>query len=233
MGTPTRYPNGVTNVRATSPTGKLTEPDQSQIHTYFNDFDTYAAGDWTVTAVGTSTAALTNGDGGILLLTTGATSSNSESLQKVGESFSFELGKPMWFKARFKVSTLATVMVAGLQVTDTTPEDVTDGIYFLSADATGVVTIYCRKNATTGSTSAVAGQLVADTYTEFAWYWDGKDNVTFWQDGVAKGTLTSVAANYLPDTTTTPSFAVRTTSANARTMSLDYIYAAKQRVNGA
>jgi hypothetical protein len=94
---------------------------------------------------------------------------------------------------------------------------------------TGAVTGICRKNATTGSTSVSAGTLVADTYTELAWYWDGKDTVTFYQDKVAKGSVTGVAASYLPDTTCTPTFGVQTDSANARTMSVDYITIAKSR----
>lgn len=229
MASPTRFPSGVGTRRAADPLGMFIAPDPTQEHRFFDDFNVYTAGSWTVTAVGTSTAALAAGDGGILLLTTGTSSSDAESLQKTTEGFSFETGKPAWFKTRFKVSALTSVAVVGLQVTDTTPEDATDGIYFLTTVTTGAITIYCRKNATTGSTSATVGTLVADTYTDLAWYWDGKDSVIFWQDGVQKGTLTGVAANYLPDTTTTPSFGVRTTTAASKTMSLDYLFASKAR----
>lgn len=225
----TRYPNGLSTRRATNPFGNYTHPDQTDEHRLIDDFNTYASASWTNTTVGSGTAAIANGDGGILALVTSATSSDSVFLQKTGEGFSFETGKPAWFLARFSVSALTSVVVAGLQVTDTTPEDVTDGIYFLSTTATGAVTIYVRKNATTGSTSASAGTLVAGTMTEFAWYWDGKDTVAFWQDGVQKGSITGVAASYLPDTTTTASFGLRTTSAAAKTMNVDTIFASKSR----
>lgn len=229
MASPTRFPSGVTNVRSTSPTGMLMQPDPSVAHTFWEDFDFFLATDWTSTLVGSSTIALTAGDGGLVLQTTGATSGNSIFTQKIADSFTFETGKPMWFKWRGKVSTLTTTMQVGIIVTDTTPLDATDGIYFLSTTTTGVVTGIVRRNATTGSTSVAFGQLIADTFTELAWFWDGKDTVVFYQDGVAKGQVTGVAASYLPDTTGTVSYGVQTDSANARTMTTDYILAVKDR----
>jgi hypothetical protein len=225
----TRFPNGVSTARSIAPFGAYTHPDPTDQHSYENDFNTYVAGDWTITVVGSSTPALTAGDGGLLAITTSASSGDSAFLQKTIASFTFETGKPAWFAARFKVSTLATTAVIGLQVIDTTPLDVTDGIYFLSTTATGAVTGICRKNASTGSTSAAVGTLVADTFTEFAWYWDGKDTVAFYQDKVLKNSVTGVAASYLPDTTCTMSFGIQTDSANARTMTVDYIAVAKSR----
>jgi len=225
----TRYPNGLSTARKIAPFGDYTHPDPTDQHAYENDFNTYVSTDWTITVIGTSTPALVAGDGGILGITTSGASGDSAFLQKTIASYTFETGKPCWFASRFKVSTLTTTVVMGLQVIDTTPLDVTDGIYFLSTTATGAVTGICRKNATTGSTSASVGSLVADTYTELAWYWDGKDTVTFYQDKVAKSSVTGVAANYLPDTTCTVSFGIQTDSANARTMSVDYIHIAKSR----
>lgn len=225
----TRYPNGLSTRGSRDPFGAYTHPDQTDEHRFIDDFNTYASANYTNTTVGSGTAAIVNADGGVLALVTSATSSDSVYLQKVGEGYSFETGKPAWFLARFSVSALTSVVVAGLQVTDTTPEDVTDGIYFLSTTATGVVTIYVRKNASTGSASAVAGTLVAGVMTELAWYWDGKDTVNFYQDHVQKGSITGVAASYLPDTTTTPSFGLRTTSAAAKTMNVDTIYVSKSR----
>lgn len=225
----TRYPNGLSTRGSRDPFGAYTHPDDTDQHLYHNDFNLYAATDWTITVVGSSTPALTAGDGGLLAITTSASSGDSAFLQKTIGSFTFETGKPAWFGCRFKVSTLATTVVFGLQVIDTTPLDVTDGIYFLSTTATGAITGICRKNASTGSTSVAVGTLVADTYTELAWYWDGKDTVAFYQDRVQKGSVTGVAASYLPDTTTTVSFGIQTDSANARTMTVDYFTAAKSR----
>lgn len=228
MASPTRFPGGVGTRRKPDPLYNYSHPDPTDIHRFFDDFDTYTSGQWTATVTGTGTTALTAGDGGLLASVTSGASSDANYLQKTTEGFSFEVGKPAWFKTRFKVSALTTVVAIGLQVTDTTPEDVTDGIYFLSTVTTGAVTLYCRKDATTGSATGTGITLVADTYTEIAWYWDGKSEVQYFQDGVQKGAITGATA-YLPDTTTTPSFGIRTTTAAAKTLTIDYILAAKSR----
>lgn len=225
----TRLPAGLSTRKSTDPFGQYSHPDQTDEHRFMDDFNTYTATNWTITVVGTSTPALVAGDGGLLGVTTSTASSDSAFLQKLPESYSFEAGKPAWFGARFRVDALSSVVVFGLQVTDTTPEDVTDGIYFLSTTGTGALTGYVRRNATTGSASVSAGTLVANTFTEVAWYWDGKDTVTFYQDRVARGSITGVAANYLPDTTTAVSFGLRTTTAAARTLTVDYFFASKSR----
>lgn len=225
----TRLPNGLSTRKPTDPFGAYFHPDQTDEHRYIDDFNAYTSTAWTNTVVGTSTPALVAGDGGLLAIATSTANNDSSFLQRVPEGYSFETGKPAWFSARFKVSALTSVVVMGLQVTDTTPEDVTDGIYFLSTTGTGAVTAYVRKNASTGSASASCGTLVADTYTELAWYWDGKDSVSVYQDRVLKNTITGVAASYLPDTTTTISFGLRTTTAAAKTMTVDFFYISKSR----
>lgn len=230
MAAPTRFPSGVGTRRKPDPLYNFSHPDPTDMHRFFDDFDTYTSGQWTATVTGSGTTALAAGDGGLLASVTSGASSDANYLQKTTEGFSFEAGKPMWFKTRLQVSALTTVIVVGLQVTDTTPEDVTDGIYFLSTVTTGAVTVYCRKDATTGSATGTGITLVAGTYTELAWYWNGKSEVQYFQDGVQKGAIANVTAStYLPDTTATVSFGIRTTTAAAKTLTLDYILAAKSR----
>jgi len=72
MGTPSRFNNGVTNVGKNHFAANFKAMVPTKYHQYFNDFDTYVAGDWTVTAVGAGTQALTDGDGGLLLRTNAA-----------------------------------------------------------------------------------------------------------------------------------------------------------------
>ena len=45
----THFTSGVTNVGADSTLGKLKAPAPHKYHSYFNDFDTYLASDWTIT----------------------------------------------------------------------------------------------------------------------------------------------------------------------------------------
>lgn len=226
----TRFPNGLSTRKKTDPYGDYFHPDQTDEHRYIDDFNNFTSTQWTNTVVGTSTPALVGADGGILSIATSTANNDSSFLQRTPELYSLETGYPAWFSCRFQVSALTSVVVFGLQVTDTTPEDVTDGVYWVSTTATGALTIFSRKNATTGSTSSTAaGTLVAGTYTQLAWYWDGKDSIAFYQDRVQKGTLTGIAASFLPDTTLTPSFGLRTTTAAAKTMLVDYFYISKSR----
>lgn len=231
MPVPSRFPSGVSTRRVNSPLGNFPRPAPSDTHAYWDDFDTYTAAQWVVTAVGAGTAALAAADGGTIAVTTTAASSDSVFLQLTPSGFTFEMGKQAWFESRFKVNVLTSVVQLGLIVADTTPLDATDGIYFLSTTATGAVTTIVRLNATTGSTSGTGIALVADTFTTLAWYWDGKGTLTYYQDGVAKGSITGItASNFLPDTICTPSFGVQTSTTAARVLTVDYILAAKSRV---
>lgn len=230
MPAPSRFLSGVSSRKYPDPLYNYTDVDPTDLHRFWEDFDTYTSGQWTATVTGTGTTALTAGDGGLLASVTSGANNDANYLQKTTEGFSFEANRQAWFKTRFKVSALTSVVVIGLQVTDTTPEDVTDGVYFLSTTGTGAVSLICRQNATTGSTSATGMTLVADTYTELSWYWDGKGNLQYFQDGRQLGTITGITtSNFLPDTTTTVSFGIRTTSAAVKTLTIDYILAAKAR----
>lgn len=234
MGTPVRFPHGLTNVGKVSPFAQMGLPSPMAYHTYFNDFDHYVSGDWTITNVGTTpTQALTDIDGGCLLLTMAATDDSSSFLQKKGESFLPASGKKLFFAARFKVSDATqSDFVMGLQVTDTTPLDVTDGIYFQKDDGDANVDFYVSKDATTGRlTTTAATTVTADTFLELAFFFDGKRYVSLWKDGAQVGNvdLTTTLATYLPDTELTISFGVQNGEAVAKTMAVDYIFAAQER----
>ncbi len=113
-----------------------------------------------------------------------------------------------------------------MQVTDSTPLDVTDGIYFLKSAAATAWDILLRKDATTGSTGATGiATCVADTYMVLGWHYDGKSAVKYYVDDVHKGTL-DASSTYLPDTELTVSFGVFGAS---MVLSIDYILAAKER----
>lgn len=227
----TRFPYGLTNVGETDLFADMVQPDPTLFHEYFNDFDTYVAGDWTVTETDAgATQALTAGDGGLLLITNTAADNDLVALQKNPAAFSFTAGKKLFFRCRFKVSDATqSDVVFGLQVVDTTPLDVTDGVYFLKADGAATVDVICRKNASTGSTSATAvATLANDTFIELGFYYDGAGKVAYEVNGAVVGSLDASSA-YLPDTTCTVSFALQNGEAVAKTMTVDYVYVAKER----
>lgn len=234
--TPSRFPNGVTNVLKTSTLGMFCGMDPTKHHLFFDDFDRYVAADWTITAVGAGTQALADGDGGVLLLTNAAADNDSQQLQKVGESFLLEAGKRAWFKARFKVSDATqSDFLIGLCVADTTLQGavsgagVTDGIFFSKDDGDALLDVQCQKNATTGQTRAAGIATVADdTFLTVGLYYDGVSELKYFVNDAQLGTL-DATATYLPDTELTVSFAIMNGEAVAKTMTVDYILAAKER----
>lgn len=205
-------------------------PSGNQAHVYFNDFDTYVVGDWTLTTVeagaGSATEALGNEDGGVLVITNDAADDDSDFFQKIGESFKFEVGKKLWFDCRFKVSDATqSDVVIGLQITDTTPLDVSDGVFFLKVDGSTTMNLLVEKN-NTATTTAVA-TLANNTYVRLGFYYDGDSLIYAYENGVQ--VATSAVTNMVDDEELTISFGIQNGEAVAKVMTVDYIYCAKQR----
>ena len=229
----TNFPNGITNNTAQNILGSLKKEDPTVYHEFFNDFDTYVAGDWTVTESDAgATQALADEDGGVLLLTNTATDDDLVALQKVGESFKFETGKKLYFKAKFKVSDATeSDLVFGLQITDTTPLAVTDGVYFAKADGSTALSFNVVKDSTATTASSIL--TVADaTYITVGFVYDGVDKIEYYgSTSSANPTYLgkSVTTNLPDDEELTISFALQNGEAVAKTMSIDYILASKER----
>lgn len=223
----TRFPNGVTNVGEDSPFADLAMPAPTKFHTYMEDFDYYVAGDWTVTETDSgATQALADGDGGLLLITNTAADNDLVSLQKKGESFRFASGKKLFFEARLKVSDATqSDVVVGLQITDTTPLDVTDGVFFIKADGSTTVSLSVEKNNTATTTSV--GTMADDTFISLGFYYDGGSAIQYFVNGTLGGT--SVTTNLPDDEDLTVTFAIQNGEAVAKTMTVDYIFVAKER----
>lgn len=228
---PTRFPAGITNANLGETLGMLACPDPTKLHTFFNDFDTYAAGDWTVTEIGAGgTQALTAGDGGLLAITTDALDNDAVQLQTVTAGFLMETGKQAFFKIRFKIAkAVESDFLVGLAGLDTTVFDVTDGIFFQKDDGDANIDIYVKKDSTTGQNVATAiGTIAADTFIELGWYYDGKQTVSAFINDVKVESL-SASSTYLPDAALAVTMAYRNGEAGANAMTVDYIFAAKER----
>lgn len=229
---PTHYDNGVTNAEKRDTLGTMGQLDPTLFHTYWNDFDTYVAGDWTITTVeagaGSATEALTDADGGVLLITNDDADNDSDFFNKVGESFTFESQKKLWFKARFKVSDATqSDFIMGLQITDTTPLDVTDGVFFQKDDGDANLDFHVEKNNTATTESAIA-TIADDTYLDVGFYYNGIDKIDVYVNNTP--VKLGVATTNLPDDEVlTISFGIQNGEAAAKTMSVDYIFVAKER----
>jgi hypothetical protein len=234
--TVTRFPSGVGTAEASDIFNALKQPDPRKYHEYWNDFDTFVAGDWTITKVeagaGSASHALAAGDGGLLLLTNDAADDDSIVFQNTVASFTMAAGKKAFFGTRFKVSDATqSDWLVGLVVVDTTPiaSAPTDGIYFRKDDGDANIDISVRKDATTGANDVAAiATNASDTYVQLEWYYDGEGTVYYAVDGTVKGSL-SASSSYLPDANLALTFAVQNGEAVAKTMTLDWIYAAKER----
>lgn len=238
MSAPTRYPNGVTNAAKNGPLSQYGLPDPSTWHTFFDDFDDYDAAQWVITTVeagaGSASEGIQNEDGGVLRLLNDDADNDSDFLQWSGvtttatrETFLFETGKKLAFKARFKVSDATqSDFIMGLQLSDTTPLNVNDGVFFQKDDGDTNLDIHVEKDNTQTSGIAIH-TVVDDTYLEAAFFYNGADTVEAFINDAKVATLE--VTNLPDDEELTISFGIQNGEAAATSMSIDYIFVAKER----
>jgi len=235
MSSPKRYSNGITNVPASNPLGQLTTLDPTQLTVFFDDFLRYSATDWTITTVETGTATEAVGDesGGVLVVTNGTSDNDSDMFQlsadggtTVAETFKLATGKKAWIKTRCKTSDKTdSEFIVGLVDSDTTPLDASDGMFFIKADDVATLDFKTSKSSVSSTASSIA-TLVDDTYVELACYYDGVETITYYVDGLPKGTLTD---DTLPTTELSVTFGVKNGGAAAKVFSIDYLYIAVEK----
>ena len=231
----TNFPNGISTADRGTELERLILPDPTQAHVYFNDFTTYVAGDWTITTTeggtGNASEALTNVAEGALLITNDDADNDSDEFQLAVESFKFASGKKSWFKTRFKVSDATqSDWIIGLCITDTTLIDaMSDGVYFKKDDGDASIDFALELNGSATEASGIATQS-DDTFVTLGWYFDGDttNGIKYYVDGTHKGTQTTMT-NLCTDEELAVSFALQNGAAAAKTMTLDYIYAAQER----
>lgn len=227
----TRYPNGITTAAKNQPLGEFILPDPSKVHMYFEDFNYFNTQDWTITTVeagaGDATEALTDVDGGRLLITNDNADDDSNFFNKVGEFMSFEVGKKIWFDCLIRGNDIAqSDMIIGLQKTDTTPLNVSEGVFFITSDASTTVSLVVEKSNI--ATTTVVATMSDSTDTRLSYFFDGKDSIEIFAGGVH--VATSDVTN-MPDSgdILTISFGIQNGEASAKNMTIDYIMAAKER----
>lgn len=226
----TRLPGGITNARKRSAMATLGIPDPAKWHVFFDDFDRYLASDWVVTAVeagtGASSRALADGRGGRLLITNDNADNDAVFLQTVGEGFLLSPGKRTFFAAKFQVSDATqSDVVFGLQIRDTTPLAVSDGVFFLKADGAATADVVHMRGSTT-TTKAAATTIVSATDVVWAFVYDGLKTVSYYANDVL---IAQLQPAIICDTELTVSFGVQNGDAVIRTLNTDYIFAAEQR----
>mgnify|MGYP003451522019 CR=1 FL=1 len=217
---------------------------RTDYYEFFNDFTKptdYDTNDWTLTTTeagaGSATEAIGNLAGGVLVVTNDAADNDLDFFQSTKEVFKFVSGKALEFEARFKVlEVLQCDFVIGLQITDTTMLDVTDGIFFQKDDGDALLDFRVEKNDTA---TAVAGvhTMVADTYVKVGFYYDGSTaaeagvgaapTIDIYIDDVRVGA--APLTNVPDDEELAVSFGIQNGEAVANVLSLDYIRVVAER----
>ncbi len=241
--TTTNLPGGVNTSYRYQAMGLLPIIDPSEQYTFFDDFTSYwaantgSAGNWMTTitqaGAGNASAVVTQEFGGVVLITNDDADDDNYfaqwkggNLSAVAETFKFVSGKQLWFKCRFKISDATqSDVVIGLQIADTTPLAVSDGVYFLKADGSTTMNLLVTKNGT--STTTAAATMVADTYVELAFFYNGNDAIEIWLNN--NRVANSVTTNLVDDEELAVSFGIQNGEAAAKTMSIDYILCCSQR----
>ena len=201
-------------------------PSDQTFYMYHNDFFTYNSGDWTITTTeagtGSASEAVTSSAGGALLLTNAAGDNDLDFLQLKGESFKLSSSKRAFFEARFKVSDATqSDVVMGLQITDTTPLAVSDGVYFMKDDGDTNLDFHIEKDGTDTTTAAIT-TLANDTFVTVGFFIDPNTSQVSYFIGEAEP-VGVVNTNLPDDEELTVSFGIQNGEAAAKTMTIDYI----------
>lgn len=235
MGTPTRFPNGIATQAVGKVLGNFPMPDPTDLSVYFNDFHTYAAGDWTVTAGGAGSGIAVDATvvGGSIKITTAT--SGTESLALTTSPCIFSAGRQTWFAARITLdATVANPDYAiGLGAGGVaTFNAATDGVYFTKATTATVwsLVIKASSTATTIALPATTVPTASQTLT-LGYYYDGTRLFVYF-NGVMIGTvgtngsLGTTLANLPASTVMLNPFASNSFHTATSVLSVDYMLAA-------
>lgn len=236
---PTHFPNGISNRTKGHPLFNYPYLDPSKYYTYFDDFFEYHSGIYTITTTeagsGNASEAITSGAGGQLLITNDDADNDLDFFQLKGESFKWDSSKRMFFSARFKTNDATqSEIVMGLQITDTTSLDVTDGIFFIKGDADTQPDFIIEKDNSSTLSVLEMNAIADDTFVTLSFEYDPLDVATggpvfrVYQDNVQVGEITGTT-NAPDDEDLTISFGIQNGEAVAKTMTIDFILAAVER----
>ena len=236
---PTHFPNGISNRTKGHPLFNYPYLDPSKYYTYFDDFFEYHSGIYTITTTeagsGNASEAITSGAGGQLLITNDNADNDLDFFQLKGESFKWDSTKRMFFSARFKTNDATqSEIVMGLQITDTTPLDVTDGIFFLKIDGDTQPDLIIEKDNSSSLSVVEMDAMEDDTFVTLSFEYDPLDVATggavfrAYQDDVQVGEITGTT-NAPDDEELTISFGIQNGEAAAKTLTIDFILVAVER----
>ncbi len=163
MPTPSRFPNGISNAAPWQMFAGMGVENPFFYHQFYDDFDTVPSTTIGWTSSGTGSAPAGGTDGGSVVLTTAATASAFESIQRTEASFQPVSGKKLYFVARITLSDIVNAaFTAGLYPTgSTTPFAAApaNGIWISKASSSSTINLNVANNSVTTTTAFPAGAI--------------------------------------------------------------------------
>lgn len=226
MSNPTRYSNGVSTNDAQYLNGNFPLPapfttsgsSLTGVAQYANDF-TASVAEYTVTGT-SSTFALTDGNGGLGLITPGA-ASTATAAYKTASNVAFVAGNQVWFSARFKASLVSgtKAFYVGLR----NGSAVTNGLWFAKAASSTSVNLVATVASVTTTLITGVATAVADTYLELGYYFDGVDLLVYSDNVVVARVTAPVIGTDIPSVNLGTVMQITPTATD--TLTVDYISA--------
>lgn len=232
--TVTRFQNGVTNAADNAPFNNLKVPDRTVYHEFNDDFDKYTAAQWAVGGVNPVAPVLAAGDGGILAMATTGANADSNYIQQAANAYfltqgsAVVQGKRTGFKFRGILDDVtAGLLGAGLQIAVAANNFLTpaDGL-FLRKPAADTNIYLVHRVGGVEILSLAMGVLTNAVAFEAGFWYDGQTNVLGFLNGQNK---VSITVPVLTAVGLRVTVGVQANTVAARTLSLDQLYAAKER----
>jgi hypothetical protein len=237
MAVPSRYSQGISTAKVNTITGDFPLPDPFHtgsgildVFAYINDFTDI--GTTTLnTLTGTPTFNLTNGLGGVALLTPSGAAVVA-TVARSFTSFQFISGNKFWYLTRLQTSGVGAGVITRFGLQNGTGANTTnDSIYFtkVTGAAGGVNLVSTVATVATTLATNVLSSTAAATYVDVGFYYNGTDLLVYANDQlVARVSNPTIGASgtTLTSTVLTPFFQI--TPVATETMSIDYVMAAQE-----
>jgi hypothetical protein len=238
MSSPTRFLSGVATVPASQPLGNYPFPDP--FHTsgtsgldavsYANDYFTVGTTTLDYVITGTSsTFAITDGVGGVALVTPGGATTVT-TVAGAHNGFQFVAGNKFWYVARVNPAAVSGTksFLFGLQTG--TSATSTDGIWFTKPASSTSVNLVSRVGSTSTTIATGVATAAAGAWLDVAFYYDGTDLLVYASDSLVariSSPTIGASATTLTNALLTPVYQV-TPTATTDTLSIDYVLAAQE-----